>query len=358
MKNLTLPLASSALTLALALASHQAVAHPSMVNGGVPNIKWNDNTPTAYQTLKSSSLRGYWIDGIRIGHGCNLDGSEDGINDNPVVANTWIWPQGNSGNAPMSTGCDATNKNCTGAATQPSVQQIPDSSKKASDASGKGLGPATSLAAELVGGDTQCTTDPTTHVQTCVSKPGTTPITTVGGRMQFLGNLGYFKQNVVKKYADGFYAKGNKYNAEQLAAMGIGSAGAPYQNAIQVLWAETQETTKVAPFYFSANSCARKLIIRPAGADLCKLKKSVSAYNNDPHLGNFWFGGPTDKFKDGHGIHENFWINYTLITRDTKVNPYGASCKDQVNGDYDLAVMPTIEEIDKGLPFPGFATHK
>lgn len=361
--NISLKLGAST-TLATAIligGTSSVLAHPGFVNGGLANISTKRNTPTAYQQLATSSLRGYWEDAIRIGHGCNLDGSADGVNDSPVVANSWIWPQGNSGgSAPMSTDCDATGANCTGAATQPAVARIPDSSTKAHLTSGRGT--ATTLANELVGGNTSCTTDPATHVQTCVSTPSTTPFTNVGYRMQFAGNLGYFKTNTVKYDKQGrtygFWAKGNKFNAEQLTAMGIGSAGAPYHNAIQVLWAETQETTKVAPFYFSSTSCARKLVIRPAGADLCKLSASAGKYAADAHMGNFWFGGPTDKFTDGHGIHENFWMNYTLLARDTTKNPYGNNCTDKVNGDYDLVVMPTREEIDAGLPFPGFATGK
>lgn len=354
--------AAAALASALlAAGSSPTFAHPSFVQGGIPNTQfvWYNNTPTGYQAPTKASPRGYWEDAIRIGHGCNLDGSEDDVNDSPVVANSWIWPKGINGLAPMSTGCSAAGNLCTGAGTQPSIARIPDSAVKAHLPAGQGT--ATTLEAELVGGNTSCTTDPVTHVQSCTSSPGTTPYTNVGYRMQFQGNMGYFKHNFIKYEKDksgrtyGFYAHGNKYDAEQLKAMGIGSAGAPYQNAIQVLWAETQDTSKVAPFYFSAASCARKLVIRPAGADLCKLHASVKKYNEDPHLGNFWFGGPTPKFKDGHGIHENFWLRYTLMTRDTKLNPYGASCKDKVNGDYDLVVMTTIEEIDEGVPFPGFA---
>jgi hypothetical protein len=137
--------------------------------------------------------------------------------------------------------------------------------------------------------------------------------------------------------------------------MGIGSVGAPYHNAIQVQWAETQDTSKVAPLWFSENSCARKLVVRLAGADICELGASRKQLN-DGHHANFWMGGPTKKFTNGHGIHENFWLGYTLMVRDTTRNPYPASCKDAANGDYDLVVMPTKAEIDAGLPFPGFAT--
>ena len=117
----------------------------------------------------------------------------------------------------------------------------------------------------------------------------------------------------------------------------------------------TQATSSIRKLAFSSTSCARKLVVRPAGADLCELHAERSAYNNNPHIGNFWFGGPTNQFKDGHGIHENFWLQYTLLVRDPAVNPYPATCKDQAKGDYDLVVMPSIAEIDNYLKFPGFA---
>ena len=349
--------AAATLVSAVVLSvSAPADAHPSFVNGGLANIWTARNTPTKYQEVVQSSRRGYWEDAIRVAHGCNLDGSADDVNDDPVVANTWIWPIGTSGLAPMSTGCDATGANCSGAGTQPSVARIPDASKKAHDPLGQGQ--PTTLAQELVApGDVNCTT--VGHSTTCTSVPSTTPISDLGQRMQFSGNLGYFKFNVSRNYLGGsFYAhKPHKeWTKERLIEMGISSAGAPYHNGIQVRYGFDTSSAKILPIYFSATSCARRLVIRPAGADLCKLSPKVSAYNDDPHLGNFWFGGPTEKFKDGHGIHENFWMNYALVQRDTKVNPYGANCKDKVNGDYDLAVMPTISEIDAGLPFPGFAT--
>ncbi|MGI9213348.1 MAG: hypothetical protein ACR2HF_12830, partial [Methylococcaceae bacterium] len=310
------------------------------------------------------------IEGIRIGHGCETDQkTEDGaVLRDPVVAATWIWPQGkgtqvndsgkvtDDGMAPLSTGCDATNANCSGAGSQPSVARIADSSKKPSDASGLGVGVATTLASELVHPLVSCTTDPTTHAQTCVQSIGTEPVTTIGGRMQFLGNIGYFKNNRDTKIGGGgLWASGNKFTADQIAAMGVGSVGAPYHNAIQVLWSDTADTSKVGPMFFSPTSCARKLVVRLAGADVCHMDVS-RAKINDGHSGNFWMGGPTAKFTNGHGVHENFWLGYTLLVRDVTKNPYPTTgCTDAVNGDYDLVVMPTKTEIDAGLPFPGFA---
>lgn len=367
---ITVP-ATAALS-ALILLSSNAMAHPGFVNGGGVGYTWKNNTPTEAGKVITPSARGYNIEGIRIGHGCekadgslNADGSAAR---DPVAAASWIWPQGkgqqvnatgkivDDGLAPLSTNCDASGANCTGADSQPSVAQIADSSKKPSDPSGLGVGVATTLGAELVHPNASCTTDPTTHVQTCNAAPSTDPVTTIGGRMQFQGNVGYFMTNRDTKIGGGgFWASGNKFTAEQIAAMGVGSVGAPYQNAIQVRWSDTADTSKVAPLFFSASSCARKMVVRLAGADICHLDVSRTAVN-DGHHANYWMGGPTKKFTNGHGVHENFWLGYTLLVRDATKNPYPASCKDAVNGDYDLVVMPTKAEIDAGLPFPGFAT--
>lgn len=360
--------ASTALLATLAGSATVANAHPGYVDGGGAAYtgSWLNNTPTGYQSATALTKRGVNVDAIRIGHGCNLDDSADGKNDDPVVANTWIFPQGlgqrmsgnriiDDGMAPMSTGCSDAGNKCTGAGSQPSVARIPDSTKKAHLPAGQGT--ATTLAAELVKANVTCTTN-AQHVQTCV--PGTPafttdPISNLGGRFNFQGNLGYFKTNTLKTIGGGgFYAKGPKFTAHQIADMGITSAGAPYHNALQVLWAQDRITSAITPFGFSATSCARKLVIRAAGADICRLSPS-RAVNNDGHSSNYWFGGPTKKFTDGHGVHENFWLGYTLIVRDTTTNPYPDSCTDKVKGDYDLVVMPTKHEIDAGLPFPGFA---
>ncbi len=339
-------LVSSAALTALALACSNAMAHPGWVDGGGVGYTWKNNTATEAGATATPSARGFNVDAIRIGHGCA--NPDTGVNEVPVAAASWVWPKGlgqqvnangaiiDGGLAPMSTSCDASGANCTGGGSQPSVARIPDSSKKAHLPEGQGA--ATTLAAELVDGTS--------------TGPGTNPIGTLSGRMQFQGNLGYFEMNRPK--LNGFYAKGNKFNAAEIAAMGVASAGAPYHNAVQVRWAQTQSTSSVVPMYFSATSCARKLVVRVAGADICHLSPSRAAVN-DGHSANFWMGGPTRKFTNGHGVHENFWLGYTLLVRDTTKNPYPASCANPTLGDYDLVVMPTYTEIDQGLPFPGFA---
>jgi hypothetical protein len=359
-------------TLTLLLTGSHVLAHPGFVNGGGVGYTWKNNTPTEAGKVITPSARGYNIEGIRIGHGCDTGkmNTDNSVIRDPVTANTWIWPQGlgqqvnptgkitDDGLAPLSTGCDAlSGADCTGAGSQPSVARIKDASKKAHLPEGQGT--ATTLSDELVGSQGTCTTDPVTHAQTCVTSPDATkPVTTLGGRMQFLGNVGYFKTGRDTKIGGGgFWGDGNKFTAAQIAEMGIGSVGAPYHNAIQVRWAETPDTSKVYPLWFSENSCARKLVVRLAGADICHKDTSLQKIN-DGHSANYWFGGPTKRFTEGHGVHENFWLGYTLLVRDVTKNPYPASCTDKVYGDYDLVVMPTKAEIDAGLPFPGFATKK
>ena len=354
-------LTTSALLSALALTGQTASAHPSFVNGGNPNgVSFKNNTPTTYQAQTTPTVRGYMEDAIRIAHGCDL--LNTGSNVDPVVAVSWLWPTGKGGTgnwakAPLSTGCDATGANCDGYTTRASVAKVPDSSKKPNidhADNPTGLGTATTLASELIEGTTTgAPADPAVPVTTL------NPAGWGASRFQFAGNLGYFTTNVTRapqsNYGGGWWAKGNKFNAAQIANLGIGSAGAPYHNAFQALWAVDQNSTTIRKFAFSSTSCARKLVVRPAGADICKLDNSVAAYNADPHMANFWMGGPTGKFNAGHGIHENFWLNYTLLIRDTAVNPYPNTCTDQVNGDYDLVVMPSINEINSYLPYNGFA---
>lgn len=369
-------LTNSALLSALALTGQTASAHPSFVNGGNPNgVNWKNNTPLFSssctqdpitqrwncQDMDMGRRRGLMEDAIRIAHGCNKAPPETGRN--IVQAVTWLFPTGKGGSgdwskAPMSTGCGATGRDCTGVSTQPTVARIPDSSQKPNINNAPnpaGMGIATTLAAELTEGTaTGAPASPEVPVTT-LNPPSGQP------RFQYAGNLGYFTTNVARKpnasYGGGWYAKGPKFDAAQIAALGITSEGAPYHNAIQALWAVDQNTGTglIRSFAFSSASCARKLVVRPAGIDICRLEPSAEANRADPYTANYWFGGPTPKFTGAHGIRENFWMQYTLLVRDPAVNPYPATCANQTLGDYDLVVMPSINEIDKYLPFKGFA---
>lgn len=384
--NKTLSTLTASVVLAI-LAGSDAMAHPSFMDGGIGGYAFSfgyDATTGQATVNRTRPSRPTNVDSIQINHGCV--GPDHVTITEPVAAVSWVWPKGeglklsgktviDNGLAPMSTQCNSSGSQCTGAGTQPSVARIPDSTKKPNlggVANPAGVGTATTLASELVHAYIPgCVT--VGHSTTCSSSPSTVPVTSLSGLAQFQGNLGYFKTNISK--ANGFYARGNKFDAAQIAAMGYSSVAAPHHNPVQITWADPMPqlapgVTKsyqsgVVPFYFSQNSCARRLVVRLAGADICaaSLKPSVTEIAANDSV-NFWMGGPTKKFDNvkfslanvAHGIHENFWISYTLLVRDTATNPYPASCTDKVKGDYDLVVMPTVREIDTVLPFPGFAT--
>ncbi len=116
---------------------------------------------------------------------------------------------------------------------------------------------------------------------------------------------------------------------------------------------------------FAPTSCAQKLVIRVAIADICKR----NAFPPGAHEGeaNVWINHPTAKFSHPNidGIAPlaqpdatspavptaaKFWPTIT-ITRDTKSNPLPASCNG--NG-LDVFVTPTDAQIDRDLPIPGF----
>lgn len=355
-------IATASALSAMGLCGTNADAHPGWVTGNsnltitnrIPasttNPETGVTTPATGATSASSPSRGFLEDGIRIGHGCSNESGQYSTG-SAVNAVSWIWPTGEnpSDPAPMSTGCDAKGANCTGAATQPSVATIPDSSQKP-NYNNAAWAPGTATAANLA--DHLCVSGLNSNGAadyTCAK-----PVTSLADRFTAQGNMGYFKTFKPNSKTSGFWAKGRKLGDAQITAFSP-NYGVPYASAVQISYVSNPATPAV-PNVFSPTSCARKLVVRPAGADICKLdnKKVI----DNPHHQNLWFGGPTDKFADGHGIHENFWMGYNLLVRDTKNNPYPASCKDPVNGDYDLVVMPSLKEIDGNLAFPGWAKGK
>lgn len=345
--------------LMTAVISLNAGAHPSMVEGTVAltytnrvpatttNPATGAVTTNTSATATSTPSRGYIVDGFRIGHGCSDEaGTYNNYKTSQVKAVSWVWPTGADGSAlaPASTGCDVDGKNCTGATTQPSVAIIPDSSQKPNYKNAAwtpGIGTQANLADHL------CTN------VTCAAR-----ISNLGTWITPQGNDAYFKVfELHRNGAPGFWAKNPKFTPAQTAALSAtANFGIPFASEIQVNYVNDIINAPTVLPAFSPASCARKLVVRPAGADICTIKNTAT--QTDPHAANFWFGGPTNKFISGHGVNENFWINYTLLVRDTTKNPYPSSCKDQVYGDYDLVVMPSIAEIDNGLPFPGWTKGK
>ena len=340
---------------ALSLFSALSHAHPGWVMGtsnltltnrgpaSVTDPITGVTTPAKAATSAAGASRGYLEDGIRIGHGCSNDDGQYDPKTATVNAVSWIWPTGENASdlAPMSTGCDEAGKNCTGSATQPSVATIPNSGQKPNYKNAAwpaGVATAANLSEHL-----------------CVSKDCTARVTSLGSLFTAQGNQGYFKQFQAKKGTPGFWAKGKKMTPEEIAAFSA-NYGVPFASAVQVQYVADRKQPLV-PMVFSPQSCARKLVVRPAGADICKIRND-KVIQGHPHDQNFWFGGPTPKFVEGHGVNENFWMGYNLLVRDTTANPYPESCQDKVYGDYDLVVMTPISQIDSFLGFPGFAKGK
>lgn len=290
-KTLTLALAAT-----LAAGSAEVSAHPGWVTSPVVG-----GTASPYTSS---------YNGITVGHGCsNGQGGYLG-----VVAASWISPSGStpSVTSPYSTGCDAAGKNCTGVGAQPSVQKFMNSAGTTNTTTGvttfpsSYVGTMTSLDAEFVG------------------------ISTLAGRLKLNQNKGVFTTQKLHKDSagnpTGFWEKNGYVDPLSIAVTDVRMTAGGLQ--------------------FQPTSCATQLIIRLAGADICKIDKKLT----NEHHQNLWFGGPTAKLDTGHGVHENFWLTYTI----TRPSAETKNCPD--SSKHTVVVMPTNQEIDT-LSFPGWATR-
>ena len=248
---------------------------------------------------------------ITVGHGCS-QGTGNGYKG--VRAASWIMPEGATPGetAPYSTGCDAAGSNCTGVEGQASVAKFMNS--------------------QGTTGSNGITTFPKTlkaTVQTTLQDE-LVGVSTLAGRLKLNQNKGVFPtQNLKLSEAGasiGFWEKGGYVDP----------------NAIAV----TDVRMTTGGLVFKPGTCATQLIVRMAGADICKIDRKLT---ND-HNQNLWFGGPTNIMTMGHGVHENFWLAYT-ITRPASET---ASCSDA--NKYSIVVMPTDAEINN-LSFRGWATR-
>lgn len=92
---------------------------------------------------------------------------------------------------------------------------------------------------------------------------------------------------------------------------------------------------------FNAASCAKKLVVEVAIADICE--------KNGAH--NLWIPSVTPKFPDPtvDGIGEPATL---VFNRDLTKNPFLASsnCGDG----YEVTLSPSVEDIDTNLPIPGY----
>ncbi len=245
---------------------------------------------------------------ITVGHGCS-DGKGGYLG---VKAVSWLMPTGTTAGktAPYSTGCDAAGSKCTGVEGQAAVATFLNSQGTYSATTGITTFPktlkattATSLAAEF------------------------TDLPTLAGRFKLNQNKGVFGTQKLKLDANGnpigFYERSGYVDPKALAV--------------------TDMRMTTGGIVFKPGSCATQLIVRLAGADICHIEPQLT----NEHYQNLWFGGPTAKLNKGHGVHENFWLAYTI----TRPAAETAACAEAAK--YSIVVMPTDEEINN-LSFPGW----
>jgi len=109
---------------------------------------------------------------------------------------------------------------------------------------------------------------------------------------------------------------------------------------------------RFTPVTFKATSCAKRMLVKIAVADICK--KGV--FPPKAGTANLWIPATTAKFTDsmidGIGRPANLTIN-----RDTKNNPLPETgCPTNADGSvgYDVVVVPSASDVDANLPIKGY----
>ena len=283
---------------ALCGLSQTASAHP----GWQVSPARGDSTASPYTSQ---------FNAITVGHGCsNGKGGYTG-----VKAVAWRQPTGTTPGetAPFSTGCDAAGSNCTGVEGQASVAKFLNS---------------------------QGTTNPSTNITTFPKGLKATVATTLAAEFTNLPTLaGRFKLNQNK----------GVFNTQRVTTDANGNAVGFYERSGFVdpkAIAVTDIRMTTGGMVFTPGSCATQMIVRMAGADICTIDNKLT----DEHNQNLWFGGPTNKMTTGHGVHENFWLAYTIMRPAAETANCAAADK------YSVVVMPTNAEINS-LAFPGWANE-
>lgn len=382
---------------ALALACGHAMAHPSMFTGSHKFTTYQNNATgqnVASDKTANNGTRGY-VDGARIGHGCAVTANEAGATVNgagyekPIAYSSWIFPTGqgvvykrdasgnilkrrvggvlvdwvlDDGQAPWSTsstGSDPTIgrrpavARITNAANdgKDAFNPVDASGNPRSDASGNPFtvagykGIATTLADELEFKD---------------ASGNWVPMTSLRGFITTLGNAGYYRTTSANTKIDGFVNKNPRIDASgNYTGVDYASASLPGKFATAVHigggGSGAAGSLALANVRFKANSCARKLMIRPGAVDVCSYDATGTNFNSalpgEEHI-NTWMGGRTAKWKVGDAGQQNNWSASFTLLNNAAGNTAGGytGCTDTNNGDYDLVVMPTHYELDTFLP--------
>ena len=374
---------------ALALACGHAMAHPSMFTGSHKFTVFQNTAAGPNQATDrtaNNGTRGY-VDGARIGHGCALAASEPGATVNgagyekPIAYSSWIFPTGqgvvykrdasgnilkrrvggvlvdwvlDDGRAPWSTSSTGSDPTI---GYRPAVARITNMANdgkdatKQVDASGNVtnteayIGTATTLASELEFKD---------------ASGNWVPLTSLRGFITTLGNAGYYRTTSANTKIDGFVNKNPRIDASgNYTGVDYASASLPGKFATAVHigggGSGAAGSLALANVRFKANSCARRLVIRPGAVDVCSYDATGTNFNSalpgEEHI-NTWMGGRTAKWKVGDAGQQNNWSASFTLLNNAAGNTAGGftGCTDANNGDYDLVVMPTHYELDTFLP--------
>lgn len=344
---------------ALALACGTVSAHPSFFLGSnkISTTIRNATGATVSDKTANNGTRG-WVDGVRIGHGCALTNNETGAFDKgkdasgnhlgwekPVAYSAYIFPtgEGTGTQAPWSQNSVGTDPSI---GNRPAVARITNYANDGKDAyrtSGTQayIGTATTLASEL-------------EFKNASGTWGN--LNSLRGFITPLGNNGYYNTSDTNLRIDGFVNSGPIIRKGSYVGVDYASTSLPgkFGTAVQIGGGGSGAAGSLAlgNVRFKAGSCARKLVVRPAGIDVCSYDEK--GYNfkkglpGEEHI-NTWMGGRTTKFKVGDAGQQNNWsASLVLLNNDAGFT----GCTDAVNGDYDLVVMPTHDEINNLLPTP------
>jgi len=217
-------------------------------------------------------------------------------------------------------------------------------------------GLATTLADELMRCSNRLPADASGNCVSGLSTGTWEPATTLRGMIKPLGADGYFTRFVSFSGIDGFSAINPRKSSDPLkpfADVDYSQTSLPGKTGIGIHIAQTGQLK------FSDTSCARRLVIRPAGIDASYSADGKLAKTIDGEHMNNWMGGRTARYQAGADGQQNNWsASITLLNRDTTKQPYPGTCTDKTNGDYDLVVMTTKYEIDTYLSIPGIKNSR
>lgn len=101
----------------------------------------------------------------------------------------------------------------------------------------------------------------------------------------------------------------------------------------------------VTPIFFTEETCATQIAVKPVGADICKITPVPASGD-----ANIWMEHTTAKFPNPvHGVGENEMR--LIFKRDLETKPLAQSCNGQ---GFSVTVTASAKDIDANLPIPNY----